>query len=288
MSTTINGTDNTAAAPALTGSDTDTGVFFPAANTMAFSTGGTEKMRVDSSGNVGIGTASPTQKLDVVATSRYTFNVANAYTLQTSTNTDASAFADDYKNALTHIWQTSGTERMRIASDGIITGTAGNLMLVQSTAQTTTSGTTRTFPSIPSWVKRITVMLNAISFSATSGSLAVRIGTGGTLTTTGYVARFFGYDNTSTPLQFSATTGIAGNIGAPLQTAAHTLNGVATITNVTGNIWTSTFYVYNSNVTDVMLQGGGSITLAGALDIVGITLLTGTAFDAGSINILYE
>jgi hypothetical protein len=48
----INGTDNTAATPALTGTDTDTGVFFPAANTMAFSTGGTEKMRVESSGNL--------------------------------------------------------------------------------------------------------------------------------------------------------------------------------------------------------------------------------------------
>jgi len=106
--------------------DTNTGIFFPAADTIAFSEGGTESMRIDSSGNVGIGTASPTQKLDVVATSRYTFNVANAYTLQTSTNTDASAFADDYKNALSHIWQTSGTERMRITSAGGISfGSSG-------------------------------------------------------------------------------------------------------------------------------------------------------------------
>jgi len=67
MPTIINGTDNTAATPALTGTDTDTGVFFPAANTMAFSTGGTEKVRVDSAGNVGIGTNSPAEKLDVVA-----------------------------------------------------------------------------------------------------------------------------------------------------------------------------------------------------------------------------
>jgi hypothetical protein len=56
MATVINGTDNTAATPALTGDDTDTGVFFPAANTMAFSTGGTEQVRVDSSGNLLVGT----------------------------------------------------------------------------------------------------------------------------------------------------------------------------------------------------------------------------------------
>jgi len=45
----------TAAAPAITTSgDTDTGIFFPAADTIAFSEGGAEAMRIDSSGNVTI------------------------------------------------------------------------------------------------------------------------------------------------------------------------------------------------------------------------------------------
>jgi hypothetical protein len=49
-----------AAAPALTTTgDTNTGIFFPAADTIAFSEGGAEAMRIDSSGNVGIGTSSP-------------------------------------------------------------------------------------------------------------------------------------------------------------------------------------------------------------------------------------
>jgi hypothetical protein len=46
----------TAAAPAITTTgDTNTGIFFPAADTIAFSEGGAESMRIDSSGNVLVG-----------------------------------------------------------------------------------------------------------------------------------------------------------------------------------------------------------------------------------------
>jgi hypothetical protein len=44
--------------------DPDTGMFFPLANTLALSTGDVERVRVDSSGNVGIG-ASPGTTLDI-------------------------------------------------------------------------------------------------------------------------------------------------------------------------------------------------------------------------------
>ena len=64
-STGISGTDGTAATPAVQGTDTNTGMFFPAADTIAFAEGGTEVMRIDSSGNVGIGTASPVGRLTV-------------------------------------------------------------------------------------------------------------------------------------------------------------------------------------------------------------------------------
>jgi hypothetical protein len=52
----------TVSAPAITTTgDTNTGIFFPAADTIAFAEGGVESMRIDSSGNVGIG-VTPTGK----------------------------------------------------------------------------------------------------------------------------------------------------------------------------------------------------------------------------------
>lgn len=49
-------TGTAATAPAIAGaSDPNTGVFFPAADTVAVSTAGVERMRIDTSGNVGVG-----------------------------------------------------------------------------------------------------------------------------------------------------------------------------------------------------------------------------------------
>ena len=58
--------DGAAATPSIAHqSDLDTGVWFPAANKLAISTAGTERVRIDSSGNVGVGTSSPGERLQV-------------------------------------------------------------------------------------------------------------------------------------------------------------------------------------------------------------------------------
>jgi hypothetical protein len=44
--------DGTAATPAIRGTDTNTGIFFPAADTIAFSEGGVEQMRLNSAGDL--------------------------------------------------------------------------------------------------------------------------------------------------------------------------------------------------------------------------------------------
>jgi len=55
-----------AAAPTITATgDTNTGIFFPAADTIAFAEGGAEAMRITSAGNVGIADTAPNYKFNV-------------------------------------------------------------------------------------------------------------------------------------------------------------------------------------------------------------------------------
>lgn len=56
-----------------------TGMYHPASNNIGFSTGGVERLRIDQSGNIGLGTT-PTQKLDVAGNARITGTIfANSY-----------------------------------------------------------------------------------------------------------------------------------------------------------------------------------------------------------------
>lgn len=154
--------------------------------------------------------------------------------------------------------------------------------LTQATAQNTTSGTSIDFTAIPTWVKRITVMLNGVSTNGTS-NVQIQIGAG-SVTTSGYLGANVTYNAGTTGTNLSAGFLIDGAGAA----AASVRHGVVTIANITGNTWVASGAIGLSN-TGGGAYVGGMLALSGTLDRVRLTTVNGTdAFDAGSVNIIYE
>ena len=168
--------------------------------------------------------------------------------------------------------QSNGTTQFTVAS----TGAYGILKL--ATTQASTSGTSIDFTGIPSWVRRITVMLNGISTNGTSLFL-VQLGTSGGIETTGYAS--------GSGSRTGETTSTAGFVLNQAGSAASTFSGLVQISILGSNLWVTSGVLSRS---DGFSNGfGGNKTTSGTLDRVRITTVNGTdTFDAGSININYE
>jgi hypothetical protein len=224
-STGVSGVDGSTGTPAVQGTDTNTGMWFPAADEIAFSEGGVEALRLNSSGNAIF----------------------------------------------------SGTVR--------VGGIAADLYpLVQGTAQNSTSGTFVDFTGIPSWVRRVTVMLGGVSTNGTS-VVQVQLGTSSGVETSGYLGAVGSSSGTALKSNFSnGFTLTDASSGA----AAYVRHGIMFLAFLGGNTWTTSFNIGRSDASDVW-YGGGSKALSGTLDRIRITTVNGTdLFDAGSINVMWE
>ena len=164
--------------------------------------------------------------------------------------------------------------------------TAGSLEFtdknVSGTAQNSTSGTSIDFTGIPSWVKRVTVMLNGVSTNGTS-SLLFQIGTSSGIESSGYVS-----SGTYQGAGSGGATSTAGFLNQAGGAIADTTCGTTSIVSFGSNKWVSSS-VSSTGSSNYSYIGAGAKTLSGTLDRVRITTVNGTdTFDAGSINILME
>ena len=170
---------------------------------------------------------------------------------------------------------------MSITLDGSNVSTVG--VINSATAQNTTSGTSIDFTGIPAGVKRITVMFQGVSTNSTSVPL-IQIGSG-SVQATGYLGAGFGAASGGSPGITNFTTGFG--LGADTR-ATDVIHGIVTITLLTGNTWTASGWLAQSDTTR-SLATAGSVSLGGTLDRIRLTTVAGTAaFDAGSVNIFYE
>lgn len=151
--------------------------------------------------------------------------------------------------------------------------------------QATTSGTTIDFTGIPAGVKRISIMLNAVSLSAGTDRLQIQIGISTGVETTNYLscaannATFVG-----STTGFVITTGGGGNVAS---------SGTITLTlqKSSTNTWCASgvLCVDTLGTPGSVFTSGGRKSLAGVLDRIRLTNLVGTeTFDAGSVSISYE
>ena len=181
----------------------------------------------------------------------------------------------------------NGTTAATVTSTGLTTASLQNAAVTPAklsqpytlaTAQNA-SGTSIDFTGIPSWAKRITVMLNGVS---TGGTSAVQIQLGaGSVTTSGYagVAFFTSESN-------NISSGIP--LGSATSSAANTRFGCVQFNNVSGNAWVASGNIAYNDASVVVCCAGG-IALSGTLDRIRLTTVNGTdTFDAGTINISYE
>lgn len=156
---------------------------------------------------------------------------------------------------------------------------ATNSQIVSGVSQNSTSGTSVDFTGIPSWVKRVTVMLQGVSLSSTANIL-IQIGPSGGVETSGYSGAVLG----------NGTQTVWGGTGCLITrtgVASATYSGIVTLANITSSTWVCSATVADSVNTFTGLAAG-SKAITGTLSIVRITSTSTDTFDAGTINILYE
>jgi hypothetical protein len=210
--------------------------------------------------------------------------MANILTAGNSTN-GGTAISTDTSGTL-NIVTGSGSGATAVTVDGsgnmVVTGTisaSGGVSggIRSGTAVASTSGTSIDFTSLPTGIKRITVIFSGVSTNGTTG-FSVQLGDAGGIETTGYAV---GTSNSATSTQEFPLTGGSS-------AAAGIYHGQCVISLIGTNIWSVMAVVARSD-TSVAFSMGGSKTLSDTLTQVRIKTGNGTdTFDAGSINILFE
>jgi hypothetical protein len=141
-----------AGAPAITTTgDTNTGMFFPAADTIAFAEGGTEAMRIDSSGNLGLGVTPSNwnalgyvRAIEINNRGAYIAGTSNTYSTTPGLFTGNNAYFDDAAGVFKYVTTNASAQYLQSGNTHIWynapVGTAGNNITFTQAMSLDTSG----------------------------------------------------------------------------------------------------------------------------------------------------
>ena len=251
---------------------------------------------INSAGYVGIGTSSPTALLDINSAT------TSDMRLSVSGSTKANFYATTAEAVLLTVpsipltFGTNNTERLRIGTAGQIGiaganyGTAGQVITsngsgssvswstpaISSLTPQTFVSTGNLFTGIPAWAKSITMTVSSMDSTA---DVLVRVGPSGGIVSSGYSSS----GSVVTASGASTDNNITGfliNIGGSVG------SGTIRLTYVNGFTWACDHVI--GTTTTKTCMGGGTVTLAAALDRVQIVPATGTFAATGTVTVMYQ
>jgi hypothetical protein len=174
-----------------------------------------------------------------------------------------------------------------VTASGTITADTGTIYPIVLGAATSagTSSSVILSNTIPSWVKRITVMVNGISATSAGGNFLVRLGSGGATVSTGYSGIALSVSGSVTATGV-ITDGIFIGASAATTTSYRGKMYIDLMDSV-NNVWQGSSSGARSGDANVMHSGFGQIALSGVLNTVELVVTAGN-FDAGTVSISYE
>ncbi len=299
----------TASSPALTwDGDTNTGIYRPSADTLAIVTGGTDRLRVSSSGVIIVGSGEGTTSVSGnilrapdasgtnISGSDLVITAGNGTGTQGSGNiafkTAPSGSSGSSANSMTQRLLITKNGGFSFGSGSTSYGAAGQVLksngdappsfgspLTPKTAWNYSTNVTEIeFADIPAGTKKITIAISGISTNST-GDILIQLADSGGYELTGYSG------SVSTGGGTSETMSTGFKI-VNSNAAASLYSGIVTLVNLDSNLWVE------SGVLGIAAGGnrysGGSKLLSDTLTSLRFYIDGTQVFDAGSINILCE